>query len=290
MGKCNKTINPDYWVEGYDEYIASISYGKDSLAMLETLHVFGYPLTQIVTVDVMATRTISAYHEEVDKFRKKADEIIFKRYGIEVTHLSGKYTYDEEFHRVRKDSKRTKPENVGKIYGFPMVRGAWCNRDLKLNPINKYKQKNQFWYIGYAIDEKKRERQEKIRNCYDLREYPLCNHMLRERDCMRICESIGLLSPTYTSSFRDGCWFCHNQSLEQLRLLRKNHPEKWKMLLNWDVESPIKFRVNATVHDLEVRFLLEDQFIKEGKSISNKQFYSTLKCILNERHGEDHGI
>ncbi len=44
MGKCNKIVNPDYWVEGYEEYITSISYGKDSLAMLEVLFVFGYPL------------------------------------------------------------------------------------------------------------------------------------------------------------------------------------------------------------------------------------------------------
>lgn len=135
----------------------------------------------IVTVDVMTTPTMSAYHEEIDEFRAYADEVILKRYGLPVTHLKGKYTYDEEFYRVRTATKRTKPENVGKIYGFPMIYGAWCNRDLKLNPINAYKQKNQFWYIGYAIDEKKKERQEKIKNCYDLRMYPLCNHNLRER-------------------------------------------------------------------------------------------------------------
>ena len=176
-----KTINPDYWVEGYEEYIASISYGKDSLAMLEVLFAFGYPLTQVVTVDVMATATMSAYHGEVEQFREYADKVILERYGIEVTHLKSKRTYDETFHRIRQGGKRTKPENVGKIYGFPMTMGAWCNRDLKMNPINAYKEKNQFWYIGYAIDEKKPERQQKIKNCQDLRMYPLCNHNLRER-------------------------------------------------------------------------------------------------------------
>lgn len=42
------------------EYIASISYGKDSLAMLEVIRQNGLPLDRIVTVDVMATPTIPA--------------------------------------------------------------------------------------------------------------------------------------------------------------------------------------------------------------------------------------
>lgn len=285
MPKCNKTVNPDYWVEGYEEYIASISYGKDSLAMLEVIHAFGYPLTQIVTVDVMATPTLSAYFKEVEEFRKRADEIILNRYGIPVTHLKSKWTYGEEFYRVRINTKLTKPENIGKIYGFPIMRGAWCNRNLKMNPIQKYKNKNQLWYIGYAADEKKLERQEKIKNCYDLRIYPLCNHGIRERECLKICEKIGLLSPVYSSSFRDGCWFCHNQSLQQLRLLRKNHPDKWNMLLAWDSDSPTKFKPDTTVHDLELRFQLEEKFIALGKSITSKEFYQTLKAI--ERTGDN---
>lgn len=278
MGICNKTINPDYWVEGYDEYIASISYGKDSLAMLEVLYVYGYPLTKIVTVDVMATSTISACHDEVEQFKKYADKVIFERYGIPVTHLKAERTYDELFHRVRQ-SPRTKPENLGKIYGFPIIRGSWCNRDLKMNPINAYKEKNQFWYVGYAIDEKKPDRQAKIKNCYDLRMYPLCNHNLRERECRKICSDLGLLSPTYTTSERDGCWFCHLQSLEQLRLLRKGHPDKWQMLLNWDLESPVTFKPDVTVHDLELRFQLEEIYLQQGKSITSRQFYADYKKL-----------
>lgn len=272
MGACNKTVNPDYWVEGYDEYIASISYGKDSLAMLEVIYKYGYPLTQIVTVDVMATREMSANFPEMDEFKAFVDAVILHRYGIVVTHLKAQYSYDEMFHKVR-SAKSTKPENLGKIYGFPIILGAWCNRALKMTPINHYKQKNQFWYIGYAIDEKKAERQEKIRNAYDLRMYPLCNHNLRERECMEICKRLGVLSPVYKTSSRDGCWFCHNQSLEQLRILRKNHPDKWQMLLNWDDESPVRFKPKESVHHLEVRFQLEEQYLLRGESITSKQFY-----------------
>ena len=36
------------------EYIASISYGKDSLAMLEVIHRNNLPLDRIVHVEIMA--------------------------------------------------------------------------------------------------------------------------------------------------------------------------------------------------------------------------------------------
>lgn len=37
------------------KHIASLSYGKDSLAMLEAIHRLGYPLDEIVHVEIWAT-------------------------------------------------------------------------------------------------------------------------------------------------------------------------------------------------------------------------------------------
>ena len=45
---------------GKQNYIASISYGKDSLAMLEVIKRNGLPLDRIITVDIMATADIPA--------------------------------------------------------------------------------------------------------------------------------------------------------------------------------------------------------------------------------------
>ena len=42
------------------EYIASISYGKDSLAMLEVIYQNNLPLDRIVHVEIMATKDIPA--------------------------------------------------------------------------------------------------------------------------------------------------------------------------------------------------------------------------------------
>ena len=69
-----------------------------------------------------------------------------------------------------------------------------------------------------------------------------------------------MLAPTYTDSqLRDGCWFCHNQGIGQLRNLRKNYPELWALLMKWDSDSPVTFKADGhTVHDFDKRFALED--------------------------------
>ena len=80
-----------------------------------------------------------------------------------------------------------------------------------------------------------------------------------EAYCRKLCEENDLLSPIYTTATRGGCWFCHNQGVNQLRLLRKNYPEYWEMMLKWDKDSPVTFKPDGhTVHDFERRFALED--------------------------------
>lgn len=243
------------------KHIASISHGKDSLRMIEAIVVdLKLPLDEIVAVDVMFNKERSAYFSEVDEFRKKADEIIKERYGITVKHLRSELTYEERFYTIR-GGHQTKRENRGKIYGFPIVRGAWCNSDLKMAAINKYKAENpdSFWYIGYALDEKRADRQEKIKNCKDLNMYPLVKAKITEQECYDWCKRNDLLSPVYENAARDGCWFCHYQTLDQLRDLRKNHPEEWEIMLQLDLYSPTSFRPGGvSIHDLEERFKWED--------------------------------
>lgn len=68
-----------------------------------------------------------------------------------------------------------------------------------------------------------------------------------------------MLAPTYTTSMRDGCWFCHNQGVAQLRNLRKNYPDLWAKLMKLDIDSPVTFHADGhTVHDFDRRFGLED--------------------------------
>ena len=75
------------------QHIASISYGKDSLAMLEAIKLLEWPLDRIITVDVWATPTIPADLPPMVEFKDKADRIIKERYGIEVEHFKSEKSY-----------------------------------------------------------------------------------------------------------------------------------------------------------------------------------------------------
>lgn len=53
------------------EYIASLSYGKDSIVIPELCVKYGLPLNRIVTVDIMATPTLHADLPPMVEFKKK---------------------------------------------------------------------------------------------------------------------------------------------------------------------------------------------------------------------------
>ena len=88
------------------QYIARISYGKDSLKMLEVIRSRGLPLDRITTTDVWATDTISANLPPLDSFKERMDQRIWDMYRIEVEHLcarnkdGSKKTYEQMFYHV----------------------------------------------------------------------------------------------------------------------------------------------------------------------------------------------
>lgn len=222
------------------QYVASLSYGKDSMAMLHVItDVLHWPLDRIITADVWATDEIPAELPPMVEFKDKADRIIKERYGIEVEHFRSRKTYQGIFYRVK--SNRSNRE--GEIYGWPMQRGSWCNGELKMEAIRAAHRacKGCTEYIGIASDEPARiERHGKKETV----RMPLVEAGWTEQMCRDWCEQNGLLSPIYSTSSRGGCWFCHNQGIEQLRLLRKNYPDLWAMMLKWDADSPVSFKPN----------------------------------------------
>lgn len=112
-------------------------------------------------------------------------------------------------------------------------------------------------YIGIASDEPLRIERHKDKKGIVM---PLVDIGWAEADCRAWCEQNELLSPVYTEGTRDGCWFCHNQGVAQLRRLRHNHPDLWALLLKWDTDSPVTFHADGhTVHDFDKRFQREDE-------------------------------
>lgn len=262
-------------------YVLSLSYGKDSMACLGALEELQWPLDRIVTADVWATDTIPADLPPMVEFKDYADKVIKERYGIEVEHYFAtdecmKRTYQNVFYKVRTKSRAN---NNGKIYGFPPNRTPWCNSELKMQAIKESKKdsRNRVDYLGIAADEPNR-----FHNLTDTKISPLVEIGWAESDCRVWCEENDLLSPIYTKSSRGGCWFCHNQGVQQLRQLRHDYPDLWALMLKWDSDSPVTFHADGhTVHDFDRRFELEDEGLI---SPDDKVFrWSMLEDELNFR-------
>lgn len=244
------------------EHILSLSYGKDSMACLGAIELLGWPLDRIVTADVWATDTIPADLPPMVEFKDRADEIIKRRWGITVEHVCAikngeKRTYGERLYTPyhHKTTSKVKKTGMDGIYGFPSRAKLWCNSQLKASALDKAKKKC-VSYLGIAADEPERIAKHKDKHNVRL---PLVEAGWTEADCRKWCEDNGMLSPIYTTAARGGCWFCHNQSVNQLRLLRRNYPEYWALMLKWDKDSPVTFHPDGrTVHDFDRRFALED--------------------------------
>ena len=133
--------------------VLSLSYGKDSLACLGACEQLGIKIDRIVHAEVWATDTIPADLPPMVEFKKKADKIIKERYGIEVEHYRADETYESQFYKIRK----SKIINGHQIYGFPIVRGAWCNDRLKMAAVKKCNiNKHDVQLVGIAVDEPNR--------------------------------------------------------------------------------------------------------------------------------------
>lgn len=174
------------------------------------------------------------------------------------------------------------------IRGWATRWAPYCTGELKQRPQFEHKFSESaerqgadtntvVHYVGIAIDEPKRlARLDGVTKIS-----PLAAVGWTEADCFKICEEHGLLSPIYKESSRGGCWFCHNQSIEQLRKLRKNYPELWQLMLKWDSDSPVCFTSRGiTVHDYDRRFELEDA----GKVPADKRFRWKM---INDRYFAD---
>lgn len=236
------------------KYIASCSFGKDSLAAIIAAERAGVHIDEAVYCRIMFDREISAELPEHEEFiHCTAIPLLKSRYGINTVTVQSGTNYVEQFYR-----KYEKGKNIGRIQGFPcsIVRGNWCTK-LKLRPINAW-EKTAGEYIsvvGIAADEPERAEKKTAHGKY----LPLVEQGITEDGAFSICKREGLLSKAYNNGrTRLGCWFCHNQRINELRRLRKEHPELWEKLLILDHSSPCKFKPGKTVADFDLRFAAED--------------------------------
>lgn len=272
--------------------IISLSYGKDSLALFGACEELGIPIDGAVHAEIWATDDIPADLPPMVEFKKKTDAIIKERWGIEVKHIcalwgGAKNTYQRTFYKVKE-----KGNYVGRIYGFPMIKVNWCAGELKVQTLKEaFPNDDVIQMLGIAADEPVRIERHKDKKGVRL---PLVEIGWTEADCRQWCIDNDLLSPIYTDTcLRGGCWFCHNQGIQQLRELRHNYPDLWQLLLKWDSDSPVTFRADGhTVHDFDRRFEAEDKgFISKDNRFHwkdlNMQQYTLDMMYRKKLRGEE---
>ena len=229
------------------KYVASCSFGKDSLAMLIKIKELGLPLDEVIYVDIRFDDDISGETPEMAGFIEKAEKILKEKFDITVTHLRG-VTFKKQFYTVKQ-----RGNHIGDCYGFPYTVGAWCNDRLKMRPIKEYLRKQTddiIQYVGIAYDEPKRYE----RLNHETHIAPLYDLKITEAEAMEICKKYDLVSPIYKTSFRGGCWFCPKQRLSQLKWLYTEHRDLWNILREMEKDSFNTFKPNYTLEQLEERF------------------------------------
>ena len=228
------------------------------LLMLEA----GMPIDCVITADT------GMEFPEMYRQWDKIDQLLYQERGIHLTILR----HPKGFEWLMFDQPKEKPSTLATREalgvtpygnGWPGIRVRWCTGQLKTHLIQKEVNRikgeyNALHYVGIAADEPKRIKSEI---------YPLVDWGVTEAEALKICYDRGFdWNGLYEIYHRCSCWCCPFQRIDELRKLRRHHPELWKQLREMD-ERAInqfgntalgRFKDNWTIEQLEQRFAAED--------------------------------
>jgi 3'-phosphoadenosine 5'-phosphosulfate sulfotransferase (PAPS reductase)/FAD synthetase len=227
-------------------YIASCSFGKDSIATLLIAIEHNEPINEVIFSEVMFSETISGEIPEHINFINNVAIPYFEDKGLKVTKLRAKKNYIDCFMHINKN--RNKPQ------GFPLAKKCKIKSELKIAPIKSYiaklkKKYNVIEYIGITADEPQRF------SCLNENKISLLKiYGITQKESRNICEKKELLSPVYKYRTRQGCWFCPNARIREMARIKKTYANYWEELANLaKVHNTISnyFKYNLTFNEIE---------------------------------------
>lgn len=242
------------------QFVASCSFGKDSLAAILLAIQHGEPLDEAVYCEVMFDRDISGEVPEHRDFIYSTAIPALERMGVKVVILRSEKTYIDLF-----TGRITRGPKKGMVRSFPICGRCAVQRDCKMKPIRQYRKSlppDTVQYVGIASDE-----QERLLRLDAGSVSLLDKYNFTEQDARSLCEKAGLLSPIYEFSERGGCWFCPNAKRRELRHLYDHHPELWARMLELQAipgKVSEKFNRTQTFADIDEMFRHEDAGISKA--------------------------
>lgn len=218
------------------KYVASCSFGKDSLAMVLLLLEKKYPLDEVIFYDTgMEFQAIYNNQEKLSKI------LIDKGIKFTVLKDSKSFTY-------KAFEKEVKMRNDKIKYGYNWCGGiARWGTSGKLSEINKhykevYGNEPIIEYVGIAVDEHVRIERSRINRQKHAKIYPLVEWNMEESDCLQYCYSHGWnwnektdrkdcgFVDLYEILDRVSCWCCANKNQKELNNMYHLLPEYWDKL------------------------------------------------------------
>lgn len=206
------------------KFIASVSFGKDSLAMLLLILENKPPLDEVVFYDT--GKEFAAIYQERDKVKK-----ILNDKGIKYTELKPSMDFETRMYNYPHLSRKGE---IKKGYGWCGGLCRWGTSE-KLRTIDNYS-KGAHQYIGLAIDEPVRLERLKGQN----KSSPLADFGFTEKMALEYCYSKGFdwletdggSTPVklYDILDRVSCWCCRNKNLKELENYKRYLPSYFKKL------------------------------------------------------------
>lgn len=201
------------------KYIVSVSFGKDSLAMLLLLIENRYDIDEVVFYDT--GMEFQAIYDIRDIIKG-----LLKKLNIKYTELKPAESFE---YKMLEKELRKRNGKIQRGYGLCGGRCRWGTIE-KNKTIEKYLKEhygqNYKEFIGIAYDEVARI--EKERNEHKL--LPLVDWKMTEKDCLEYCYNRGFYWKEneirlYDILDRVSCWCCANKNKKELENIRIYLPE-----------------------------------------------------------------
>lgn len=188
-------------------YVASCSFGKDSIATILLALEHNEPLDRVVFAEVMFDhkRGISGEIPEHIEWIYSTAIPKLESMGVKVDVVRSNKDYLYFFSKCRRGG-----QYKGKLYSFPIGGRCVINRECKINPIRAYYKGlngSVVQYIGIAKDEPIRLRRLKDNQISLLDKYGYTEDMAKG-----LCRENGLLSPIYQSGNKVGVFSARTAS------------------------------------------------------------------------------
>lgn len=198
------------------KHIASVSWGKDSVAMLLLIIKNNLPIDEVIFFDTGV---------EFDTIYKVRDKIINQYLiplNIKYVELKPKQPF---MYKMLDYEYKTRSGLTKKGYGWCGGMCRWGTTE-KTKTIDKYCE-GAIQYIGIAYDEPTR-----YARLPNNKKAPLYDYKITEAEALKICYQNGFdFEGLYKILKRVSCWCCRNKNLKELRAYKEYLPKYYNKLI-----------------------------------------------------------